>query len=1134
MTHIRSFLILLVILFGINSKAELNFGADTIIAPPPLPQFNMDKFIQKIGSYFRDPDNPVSGYQFVVSQNGNLYYSESDGNAVFAVDNNGVNVPMTNNTRQNVSSVSKFLCTIVLANVLEENNIDWSDPVFPYLPAPWQIAMADEHKDIDSDCYITFGKLIRHQTCLDYGGGVGAGSGGYPNNANMLLHLGPDSVNMNVIPDYKNGNFVLSRMLIAYIIDDSPFDPGNPFGILTETESSSLYYDKLNELIYDPLNINAPVSNASLQSFYSDDQTPWAHQYPFDEDSLTCNGNLLGWFAGSPSAPNNAGGSGIALNTIELAEILAFFKHDNSGTIISPAARDTILANFYGMSESEENTGSTSFGDFYYKPGTRGPGCGTGATRRATKSFIAIYPNGVELSMLTNCNVDFRSQMAREWRNCWETECGSFVHTTAEGSILFNQSIIDNVSTNDDPDKLLFITNNFGPSGQSLSSEQGVYYQNDQWRIFNQDLSAMSKGRRYNVFAVDDEYPFAFKHTANPGSISGHYTIIDHPLTNNNPDAKLMITQNFGESGGVYNNNHIGVWYNGSQWSIFNQNFNAMPVGAMFNIMVDHPSTFTLTASNPFGNLQIISAAVMPNQSADQLLFATNNWTTVGPYNNSNLGVWFNNTNWFVYNENSTFISNNAKMNVLVLEDCECCGGGSNSIVFEGCDDPGPFPCTSFNDTVPCAEDFSVFLPNAYDNCRNFNLSLIELDTLNTIPFKSILTRVGLEYEGDDLDEPFLTFVLDTIPPVISGVPDDVVTSCTIPPVPEVVVITDNCSTNIIPEFEEVTEGEDCNYKITRTFTATDAIGNSTSVSYCIYSGTYGDQDGDGSNILEDCDDNDPLVYPGANELCDTLDNDCDGAIDEDCDACIAANFVNAPVGLFADQTTAGGTKTTLKWNHYSDASDACILKGALSDGFTNTGPFGQILVQGAIIQGNADGHDVSAGLLPNASYTLFNPLTYPAGATNSLMPGETYMWQTRCGCVIDATLPLPDQLDLSNVHLSPWSAINFFDNLDLPPIVNNENSEDQTSFNYLFQNEFRMYPNPTDDHLVIEFMAEGNSDLYIKVFDSIGKLMLLEETNSIKGGNRSQLDLGHLSPGMYFLKVELGDQILLEKVMVK
>jgi hypothetical protein len=40
------------------------------------------------------------------------------------------------------------------------------------------------------------------------------------------------------------------------------------------------------------------------------------------------------------------------------------------------------------------------------------------------------------------------------------------------------------------------------------------------------------------------------------------------------------------------------------------------------------------------------------------------------------------------------------------------------------------------------------------------------------------------------------------------------------------------------------------------------------------------DDDGDGLSICEgDCDDTDPLTFPGALEQCDELDNDCDGQL---------------------------------------------------------------------------------------------------------------------------------------------------------------------------------------------------------------------------------------------------------------
>ena len=42
------------------------------------------------------------------------------------------------------------------------------------------------------------------------------------------------------------------------------------------------------------------------------------------------------------------------------------------------------------------------------------------------------------------------------------------------------------------------------------------------------------------------------------------------------------------------------------------------------------------------------------------------------------------------------------------------------------------------------------------------------------------------------------------------------------------------------------------------------------------------DNDNDGVTIAQgDCDDSNGAVHPGATEVCDGVDNDCDGAVDE-------------------------------------------------------------------------------------------------------------------------------------------------------------------------------------------------------------------------------------------------------------
>ena len=73
------------------------------------------------------------------------------------------------------------------------------------------------------------------------------------------------------------------------------------------------------------------------------------------------------------------------------------------------------------------------------------------------------------------------------------------------------------------------------------------------------------------------------------------------------------------------------------------------------------------------------------------------------------------------------------------------------------------------------------------------------------------------------------------------------------------------------------------------------------------YPGGEVDNDGDGVLSCRDCDDNDPSISPNVYDNCNGIDNDCDGIIDDDC------NITDEPDtdDPGPDSTPAGGSGST-------------------------------------------------------------------------------------------------------------------------------------------------------------------------------------------------------------------------------
>jgi hypothetical protein len=218
---------------------------------------------------------------------------------------------------------------------------------------------------------------------------------------------------------------------------------------------------------------------------------------------------------------------------------------------------------------------------------------GIGGTYNAASTGV-WYDNSTQKWSVFN--QDLSSMPVNAAFNLWvPSEGASTVFVTATASnIVSNYAYIEHPLANGNPNAQLQVTQNWNPGGIGgtyNASNIGVWYDSSvqKWAVFNQDLSAMPVNAAFNV-AVTATDTTTFVHTATGGNISSHITYIDHPQTNNRPDALVFVTQNWnpGGVGGTYNNAPIGVWYDASaqKWAIFNQDFAPMPVNAAFNVLL--------------------------------------------------------------------------------------------------------------------------------------------------------------------------------------------------------------------------------------------------------------------------------------------------------------------------------------------------------------------------------------------------------------------------------------------------------------------------------------------------------------------------------------------------------------------
>ncbi len=92
-------------------------------------------------------------------------------------------------------------------------------------------------------------------------------------------------------------------------------------------------------------------------------------------------------------------------------------------------------------------------------------------------------------------------------------------------------------------------------------------------------------------------------------------------------------------------------------------------------------------------------------------------------------------------------------------------------------------------------------------------------------------------------------------------------------------------------------------------------------------------------------------------------------------------------------------------------------------------------------------------------------------------------------------------------------------------------NINNPTGIEDILKNELLFYPNPAKDELNLVIGSELKEEIDIKIVNSIGNIVRSEKFNN---QNEFRLDVSNLSSGIYFLQVNVGEETVTKKIIIK
>jgi hypothetical protein len=263
-----------------------------------------------------------------------------------------------------------------------------------------------------------------------------------------------------------------------------------------------------------------------------------------------------------------------------------------------------------------------------------------------------------------------------------------------------------------------------------------------------------------------------------------------------------------------------------------------------------------------------------------------------------------------------------------------------------------------------------------------------------------------------------------------------------------------------------------------------------------------------------DCDDAAATTYPGAPELCNGIDDDCDLIVDEGANWYQDADgdgLGNAAVSLNACLQPSGYVANSVDCNDNS-TTPVCATPANV----TATGIGASFVTINWTTSPCASGYTVMYRIAPSGAFSTQFNTTGSSMMLSGLLPVTTYQARVRAKC------PAPNTVTTSN-----WVYVTFTTNGTglIEQVDEDINTLDPVTFG--------VYPNPGDGRFTLSIPGDTDGEADISVLDGFGKLVHTVRWSVYEGITVNELDLTHLPGGVYHINIRKGDMMQTKKVVI-